>query len=119
MTNWNEKHNWFEDDTLAADWYNDLVRRVKFHIFENQEDILYMAGELGKGRWPKLKGDALDKIEKIVEQDMGQLVTNIVMNCAKDLIDGDIDCDEYTATEINWWFGYEDGDDEAIVGRED
>ena len=119
MVNWNERHNFFDNDTLAAEWYNHVVNRVKWHIFENQSDIVYMVGELGEGRNPKLKEDALEQIEKIVVNNLSVLIYEMTMNCAKDLIDDDVDCDMDTAEELNWHFGYEEGDDNFIHGVED
>lgn len=65
-----------DDDETLNDWVDDLIRRVMWQLFENQEDWLYMAGE--KGTLPVLKDNALDYIRTTIQSESHWLVGYIV-----------------------------------------
>ena len=78
MKDWNKKFNYFDEDTLAAEWFNHLCDRVNRKFFENQEDILYMAGELSEGALPKFKEGAIKKMQDVVVQELDWMISCIV-----------------------------------------
>ena len=50
-----EIRKYFEDDTLANDWFEKVMHRLAWKMFDSQEDWIYMSGELGKGRNPMIR----------------------------------------------------------------
>ncbi|HAU85742.1 MAG TPA: hypothetical protein DCW90_09630 [Lachnospiraceae bacterium] len=115
---YNKDFNWFEEDTLAKDWFNQICSRVSWDIFNKQEDIVYMAGELGKGRKPMLKDDAYEKLSYMVDNRLALMKDVIVCGFIKSLYDSDIDMSEDMAADMNDWYGYEPGDEDAFEGTE-
>lgn len=116
---YNKRWNMFDEDTLASEFYDSLCKRVSYAIFSNQEDIVYMAGELGKDRKPKLKDDAPKIIENLIVKELGYLIGGTADMFIKDLYENDIDMSEWLATEMNFAFGYEPDNEEAFVGVHD
>lgn len=114
---YNAEMNFFDEEDLAKDWLNRLCRRVSWKIFENQEDICYMVNELGEGRNPKLKDNAIDVIQQLVIQELDLEIGDITMYFVRSLIDNDIDCSPEVAVEVNDWFGLDE--EEEYEGRED
>ena len=100
----NAEMNFFEEDFLAKDWLNRCCGDVSYDIFSNQEDVCYMAGELGKGRNPKLKDDVFDTVYGMVEKRMGYLMESVTMFFIKDMLDNDIDCSPEVAELVNEWY---------------
>ena len=78
MKDWNKKFNYFDEDTLAAEWFNHLCDRVNRKFFENQEDILYMAGELSEGALPKFKEGAIEKMRQTIISELGWMIGCII-----------------------------------------
>lgn len=109
----------FDDDTLANDYVKNIVNHAAYRLFENQQDWLYMVGELGKGRWPMLKDNAVDYIEQKVEQEFHLLIAFITFELIKMYHGQDIDLSENVAAEYNEWFGYEPEDEGYIEGKPD
>lgn len=116
---YNKRWNMFDEDTLASEFYDSLCKRVSYSIFSNQESIVYMAGELGEGRKPKLKDDAPKIIEDLIVKELGYLIGGTADMFIKDLYENDIDMSEWLATEMNCAFGYEPDDEEAFTGVHD
>lgn len=111
---YNEEYGIFSEDTLAKDWINNECCRVSWEIFQKQEDICYMQGELGKGRNPKLKDGAIDYITTLTRQSLDWLIDEIAMNMVRDLLRNDIDCSKDMAEDVNWYFG-----EDEFEGRDD
>lgn len=44
-----------EDEYTLNDYADDCMRHINYDMFKNQEDYLYMSGELGEGRFPQFK----------------------------------------------------------------
>lgn len=44
-----------EDDTLLNEWIDDIAAQINWNMFKNQEDWVYMSGDLGEGRFPQFK----------------------------------------------------------------
>ena len=95
MTNYNEKFGYFEDDKLAADWFNELCGRLNWKFFEHQEDMLYMAGELGPGSLPKFKEGAIEKMQDTIVHELGWMIGCITTGFIESFrIDSNIDLSE-------------------------
>ena len=95
MATWNEKFNYFDDEKLAADWFNELCGRLNWEFFENQEDMLYMAGELGPGSLPKFKEGAIEKMQATIVRELGWMIGCITTGFIESFrIDSNIDLSE-------------------------
>lgn len=113
----NDDIRWFDDDELAARWLDGIGQRVSWDAFKSQYDIVYMSGELGKGRKPMVREGAIDRLHEIVKDALGGLEREIVMNYVHNLYKyGDVDvCDEI-AKEYNWHNGLNEDDEDYMVG---
>ena len=69
MTTWNDEFYYFDDDELAADWFNDLCRRLNWKFFEHQEEMLYMANETENGI-PRFKEGAIEKMKQVFNAEL-------------------------------------------------
>lgn len=45
-----------EEDFSLNEWIDTGMKQISWKLFENQEDWVYMSGELGEGRFPQVKG---------------------------------------------------------------
>lgn len=102
---------WCNSDDLLQDYYDFVRSKAMRDVFYNQEHIVYMANELGKGRNPKFKDDAIDKIYEIVCGAVDDMVLHITMDIIKALHENAIDMSENVADEYNFYFGLEEGDE--------
>lgn len=109
----------FEDDTLADDYQKEVERRSLVDLVQNQSDWLYMVDELGKGRNPMLKENAVDYIQETVIGNMAWFINDMVAGLIEKLAAEDIDLSEGVAEWYNEYYGYEVGDDEYIEGKVD
>ena len=95
MADWNEKFNYFDDELLAKDWFNRLCDRLSWKFFENQEDVLYMAGELGEGALPKFKEGAIEKMQDVIVRELGWMIGCITTGFIESFrIDSNVDLSE-------------------------
>lgn len=95
MTDWNEKFNYFDDDLLAKDWFNRICDRLNWKFFEKQEDMLYMADELGKGALPKFKEGAIEKMHQTIISELGWMISCIISGFIESYrIDSNVDLSE-------------------------
>lgn len=117
MIDYNALDNMFDDDYLAKDWYNYLMHEVSYEVFNRQEEIVYMSGELGKGRLPKIKDEAPEVIRNIIASKMAFFTESMTANILKSLIESNIDCSTELATELNEWYGSKEG--REFEGRDD
>lgn len=90
MINWNEKFNYFEDDQLAAEWFNDLCNLLNWKFFEHQEDMLYMANETKNGV-PRFKEGAIEKMEQVINSQLGFMRWTIIYGFVKHYREQNID----------------------------
>ena len=105
MKDYNTEMNYFDDELLAKDWFNELYHEAAWDIFQHQEDIVYMAGELGEHRNPMLKDKAYEEIRHLVENHLVFMVDNITCGLIKELYDSDIDMPQDMADDMNEWYG--------------
>ena len=95
MVDWNEKFNYFDKDTPAAEWFNHLCDRLSWKFFENQKDVLYMANELGPGALPKFKEGAIEKMRDIIVQEFDWIISCIIDGFIKSFrIDSNVNLSE-------------------------
>ena len=109
---------YFEDDTLANDWFDKVMSRLVWKMFEHQEEWIYMAGELGKGRKPMIKSeyefnlafamawaDAIGWLKGFARDELFRLY-----------VEDDIDVPRDMAEDYNETMGFEPGDDGYVEG---
>lgn len=105
-------NNYFDKDSNAYEWYNEVKDHAMWELFKNQENFLYMYGELGEKSNPVLKDNAIDYIEQTVIGELGWLISNLTMDIIDEYRRSDIDMSEYVADEFNAYF-VSDLDDEV------
>jgi hypothetical protein len=105
---------YFEDDTNAAEWLNNLMHRVYWKMFENQEEWIYMLGELESDK-PCLKDNFFEYAEMILDEELSLFKACVLTGMAYDYIDDDIDVTENIAYELNEWQGIYDGDEDEYL----
>lgn len=115
MYDYNKDFNWFEDDTLAKDWFNDLCSRIAWKAFENQEKWVYMIGELGRDeegnlRKPMIKPEALEVFNQLFDDELNWMKWNTIMSFMKLYHEDDIDYSPEIESEVREYFG-EDEDE--------
>ena len=91
-----------EDDTLLNDWIDRTLSRVKWKLFERQNDWLYMAGELGKGRLPKFKSNAKEYFAETIYRELDWLVSYMVDRLVTQYRLGNIDLNDSTIDDLYW-----------------
>lgn len=91
-----------EDDALLNDWIDHTLARVKWKLFERQEDWLYMYGELGDSRLPKFKSNAREYMVETIHQELGWLVCYMVDRLVTQYRLGNIDLDDSTINDLYW-----------------
>ena len=98
-----------EDDYLLNDFVENLLRRVSWKLFEDQEHVVYMANERSDGV-PLLKDDAINVIREKIDNEFswlrGYMITRILMSYRLGNIDlGDVG---------EWWLRDELGEEEFL-----
>ena len=94
-----QRVNYFKQDTLAKDWLNNLIKYISIDLFEHQHDFCYFAGELGKGKNPKLKDNAIEYIDKVCKKEMSCLREAIITYLLREYLHNDIDLNDEA---IDW-----------------
>ena len=114
-----EIRKYFEDDTLANDWFEKVMHRLAWKMFDSQEDWIYMSGELGKGRNPMIKSEEEFNLAfNIAWADaIGWLKGFAYDELLRLYIEDDIDLPQSMADEYNLIMGYEPGDDGYVEGK--
>lgn len=118
MFDYNEKFNWFDDEELAKDWYNRMCGNIAWKMFENQEKWVYMAGELGEGRKPMIKGseEFAEAMEQAMQDVFGFMREGIYYNFLRIYAEDDIDFPRELADDYNNYWDFEEDDDEFVEG---
>lgn len=113
MENWVKWYEqpYAEDDSLLNKFVEDALRRISWRLFENQEDVVYMANETDNGI-PKMREGAIDYIHMVARNELGWLVNYMVNRILVSYMKGNIDPSE----EVKWWFKEDlpEGDDEQF-----
>ena len=102
---YNTEFNYFDDETLAKEWFNELCNGAAWDIFNKQEEIVYMMDELGEGRKPMFKDKAYENIRHIVENRLAFMIDDIACGLIKQLYESDIDMPQDMADDMNDWYG--------------
>lgn len=102
---------WCDSDDLLQDYYDFVRSKALSDVFYNQEHIVYMVNELGKGHNPKFKDDAIDKIYEIVCGAIDDMILHITMDIIKSIHENAVDMPESVADEYNFYFGLEEWDE--------
>ena len=112
-------NNWFDKETLANEWYDEMVRRISWKAFEDQESWIYMIGELGEGRNPKVKDNFLDKFSEYFDAEISWLKWDMIYNMLADYYNSDIDVPQWLADEYNDYFGLKEDNRGYMEGTDD
>lgn len=112
-------NNWFDNETLANEWYDDMVRRISWKAFEDQESWIYMLGELGEGRNPKVKDNFLEKFSEYFDAEISWLKWDMIYNMLADYYNEDIDVPQWLADEYNDYFGLKKDNRGYMEGTDD
>lgn len=111
---------YFEDDTLANDWFERVMHNVAYEMFRRQEDWIYMVGELGPDRKPMIKSeqDFMVAFDIAWGNAIGWLKSFAAEELLKLYAEDDIDFPRGLADEYNEWMGYEPGDEGYVEGKD-
>lgn len=115
-----EIRKYFEDDTLANDWFEKVMHRLAWKMFDSQEDWIYMSGELGKGRNPMIKGEEeFNTAFNVAWADaIGWLKGFAYEELLRLYVEDDIDLPRYMAEDYNDCMGFEPGDKGYVEGKD-
>lgn len=115
-----EIRKYFEDDTLANDWFEKVMHRLAWIMFDTQEDWIYMSGELGKGRNPMIKGEEeFNTAFNVAWADaIGWLKGFAYEELLRLYVEDDIDLPRYMAEDYNDCMGFEPGDKGYVEGKD-
>ena len=113
-----EMEPYFDEDTKANDWVDELMRHVRWNLFRNQEEWVYMAGERGKRRNPMTRYNAYSYIRETIDAEMQNLSHYLTMELLREYHDDDIDFDCETAQCYNDYFELSENDEDYAPGIE-
>lgn len=109
---------YFEKNQKANDWVDEFMRRVRWNLFRNQEEWVYIAGERGKHRNPMTRYNAYNYIRETVNAEMKSLVHYLTMELLKEYHDNNVDFDYETAQYYNNYFELSEEDKDYAPGLE-
>lgn len=96
--------DWYEqpytdDEDKLNDFIEQTLHRVSWHLFEEQEKIVYMANETENGI-PKMKEGAIDKISQQIHSEFSWLVNYMINRILIAYMKSNID----PSDEVKYWF---------------
>lgn len=94
-----------DDDALLNDFVNDIVHRVSWEMFKDQEKVCHMISECNP---PKLKDGALDHLTNIINKQLGWVRNYIICRILVAYRMSNVDLDEESE-----WYLREEFDDEG------
>lgn len=101
----------YEKDTLANDVVDSMMRNARYYLFRNQDEWLYMAGELGKRRPPMTRFNAYDYIYGALKGELWPLIDYLTMELLREYHEDNIDFDHETAFTYNDYFDLSKNDE--------
>lgn len=109
---------YFEDDTLANDWFKKRMNYIAWKMFERQEEWIHMAGEVGRN--PKIKSaeDFDREFGYVWAETMGWLKGFAKNELLRAYAEDDIDFPRDLADEYNDEMGFEPGYDGYVEGKD-
>lgn len=111
---------YFEDETLANEWFDGIMSRINWKMFQNQEEWLYMFGELGPGRNPMIK--SVEKFEEYFKRAWNDSMDWLYEFAATELLrvyaEDNIDFPHDLADDYNECMDYELGDEGYVEGKD-
>ena len=116
----NKEFNWCDEDVTLADWYNCMVSRVAWRLFDEQGEWLYLFGELEKGSKPRIKSQRAFEVafDKAWAENINVMRATTFYGLLKMYADGDVEVPETLAWDYNDYMGFEDGEDGRMKGYE-
>lgn len=82
-----------EDNALLNDFVSNILRHTSWHLFEKQEEIVYMANETENGI-PKIKEGAIDIIRAELNHELAWLREYMVDRILISYLKGNIESNE-------------------------
>ena len=83
-----------DSECLLNDWVEERSHHFNWNLARNQEEWLYIAGELGKGCFPKMKEDKLQYIYQEIEDSCSWLFDYLLMQFLMKLRLSNVDLSE-------------------------
>lgn len=110
MENWVK---WYEqpyadNNDKLNDFIEDVVHRVSWKLFENQDKVVHRINETDNGI-PKMREGALDYIHSTARNELSWIVHYIVNRILVAYLKGNITPSE----EVEWWFEDEFSEEDA------
>lgn len=104
--NFISRMNYFSDDSTCNDWVSEIADRVRYKLFGEQQNFLWLSGELGRdengSRKPCFYPDADEAIAEKVYDEMSDLVAGITYQLVLDYAwYGDIDVPDSLIEELD------------------
>lgn len=100
MIDYNAEFNWFEDDTLAKDWFNDVCGHMAWKAFNNQDEWL----DVEAGR---IKPGAIEVFDRLFQEQTNWLKNHIVMSFMELYRDNGLEYSPEINDEVADYFGEE------------
>lgn len=101
-----------DEDERLNDWVDNILAHVRWHMFQNQEEWLYMAGELGEGAVPKFKPNAREVMHNAIYREFGWVVAYMMDRLITEYRLGNVDLDDDLIADLRYEMGgYEDEED--------
>lgn len=117
MATYNERFNYFEDDTLASEWFNSLCRNIAWEAFERQEEWCVSASER-ENRKPLIKNNFVEVFDEIFDQRLAFLRETILLGFLCEYYNDDIEVMQDVADWYNAAYDYDKSDAEYMEGTE-
>ena len=107
---------YFDKNDLAEEWLDRVIENIALTAFKNQEEWIYMDGELGEGRNPMIKDNFVECFNRYFDEQLDYMRTIILCGFLKRYYEDNIDVPQWLAEEYNEWNGYVEGDKEYMIG---
>lgn len=107
---------YFDKNDLAEEWLDRVIENIALTAFKNQEEWIYMDGELGEGRNPMIKDNFVECFNWYFDEQLDYMRTIILCGFLKRYYEDNIDVPQWLAEEYNEWNGYVEGDKRYMIG---
>lgn len=107
---------YFEDDTNAHEWEEQLVKDVSFDLFRCQEQWIDMVGDNGPGTNPRVREKFIEKFDEFFDRRTAFLRDTLMLRMLQEYMENDIDLDPEVAWTYNDMMGYAPGEEGYVEG---
>lgn len=106
----------FENDTNAHEWEEQLVKSISWDLFRCQEDWIDMVGANGPGTNPRVRERFIEKFDEAFDRRTSFLRDTVMLRLLQEYMESDIDLDPDVAWAYNDMMGVEPGEDGYVEG---